>query len=438
MVVQEIPRWLKIAVVAVAILLVYGGSFTLRRTNDTHVNSLQTRALVLHGDVDLTRYGPQSGIKIERDGHLYSIYGVGISLLSAPVYASLVRLGASERVLHAGGVIPPLVAAGVMLLFLMRRISTPAIAVGTMVLFLFGTTLWPTASTALWQHAIVAFLQVATIAALLARKGGKPVLAGLALGTVIFVRQPAAVAMLPVAIYMMTRGRRFAMRSIAGLLIPLTGLLVENLWLWGRPAGAGYLETQYGFGGNIGEGLIGQLFAPWRGIFVYSPALALGIIGVVIAVPRIRHHQDRLMAALGIGAVLTIGVYASWEAWWGGAGQYGYRLLLDTVPWMVILSGYALTRLPRLRPVGAVLIVASVANMVVGTLPDRLGWAVTEFPQRLGDTPIARAWSAAAGDPLEIVWRLALVAVAAAAAGMAVGWWSRSASDSPATPERPA
>src|SRR6058998_1947835 len=106
--------WLALAAVLVAF---YAATYSYRAITDTTLNSLQTRAFVLHGDVDLARYGqwPSSEISFS-DGHVYSIYGVGITLVAAPAYAVLVRAGANDHVLQ--GVVGVLVvAAAVLVMF---------------------------------------------------------------------------------------------------------------------------------------------------------------------------------------------------------------------------------------------------------------------------------------------------------------------------------
>jgi hypothetical protein len=51
-------------------------TFSYRRITDTELNSFQTRALVLHGDVDLDRYervNQPAFFTHRADGHLYSL-----------------------------------------------------------------------------------------------------------------------------------------------------------------------------------------------------------------------------------------------------------------------------------------------------------------------------------------------------------------------------
>jgi hypothetical protein len=64
----------------------------------------------------------------------------------------------------------------------------------------------------------------------------------------------------------------------------------------------------------------------------------------VVVVPTYltaRYWRRMPFRPLGLLAVAAIAAQmimtASWAAWWGG-GSYGPRLLLDTVPWFVVLT----------------------------------------------------------------------------------------------------
>src|SRR5690242_4152313 len=110
---SEVARrtvWFLVVVSAAAAL--YAATFNLRTISDTELNSLQTRALALHGDVDVSRYHvPPTAFAFRHGRGLYSIYGVGISLVSLPAYAILARINASKGLLQAAAVIPFLALA---------------------------------------------------------------------------------------------------------------------------------------------------------------------------------------------------------------------------------------------------------------------------------------------------------------------------------------
>jgi hypothetical protein len=81
--------------------------------------------------------------------------------------------------------------------------------------------------------------------------------------------------------------------------------------------------------------LFGLLFSPSRGLLVFSP---------VILVPlylTVRYWKVLPEGSLVVLAIVIIGMHlvmlSSWIVWWGG-GSYGPRLLLEVVPWCVLLA----------------------------------------------------------------------------------------------------
>lgn len=389
----------------------YAGTYSFRPITDTRLNSLQTRALVLHGDVDLSRYGPprQRELAVRRGEHLYSIYGVGVSLFAAPVYLVLVRLGTSEALLQGAVAIPFAAAAAVVLYSLMLRLVTPGLAAAGAVVFAFGTTMWPLATTALWHHAPVALLQALGLAALFSARPRAPGLAGLAFGVATFVRPTVAILAIVVGLFYLTSGRRGLSLYVLGSLVPLVGILVQNRWIWGSWIEGGYSFAGVGFHSNFAHALFGELFGWWRGLFVYSPVLVVSFIGLAAALRR-RGFVEKRLAFLGASCVLTILFYARWTTWWGGTNQFGYRYLLDLVPPLVLLGAYAVSKMERLTVLAGPLAAVSVVTMTAGSLPNRLGWDYRRFPQRFEESPIGSAWIAFLDRPLGALLRIGLIA----------------------------
>ena len=394
---------------------VYAATFSYRPSTDAHLNVIQTRALVLHGDIDLTRYGDQAGYTVQRGSRLYSLYGIGISLLAAPFYLVLSHAGASVLAHHAIPSIAFASLAAAALFVLLRRRFEPAIAIGGTILFAFGTTMWPTATTAFWAHAPVALLVALALGAFLSDGERAPAWAGLAFGSAAFVRPSLALLGLAAGLAYATRGWTDLRRYAAGAAGPLVLALAVNEWLWGSPFRTGYSFFDVGFGGDVVRGLTGELFSWRRGLFVYTPAFALSIAGGVIAALRARAWFERRIAALAGGTVALMVLYASFTVWWGGDEQYGYRYLLDAAPALTVLAAYAVTRVRALRVPAAALTALSIGIMALGSQPNRLGWDVHVPTAGLGASPLGAAWDACLAGPGPVAARLAAVALVAAA-----------------------
>ena len=403
-------RW-ALASAFLALLVFLSATYTFRRITDNEVNSFQTRALVKHGDVHIERYprvARPAYFAKRRNGHLYSIYGVGISVVAAPAYVVLTRFTDSDGLLQAAGAIP-FVAAGIVLMFvLLSRLAQRSIAVAGTIVFGFGTTMWPLASMGLYQHGPVAFFHVLGLLGMFSERERAPALAGLGFAAAAFVRLPTAIPLVVVGVYYLTRGWRRAAWYAAGAVVPIVGLLIQNRWLWGSWLEGGYSNSGIGFGFRyISRALPGLSFGAWRGIFVYSPILLVSIVGLVMVLRRLRNSVEAKLFVLGVSALASFFFYTTWSTWWNGLNQFGYRYLLDVVPFLVVLGGYAAARSERIRLIAIPLGVVSILTMTAGAGPNKFGFDGVRFPDEFSDTSLGQAWIALLDRPLSGLLRLA-------------------------------
>jgi hypothetical protein len=400
------------------VFLVLAGFFALtysfRRITDTELNSYQTRALVLHGDVALERYPRVSRpgyFTVERAGHRYSIYGVGVSVLATPIYAVLARFDVSDSVLQGVSAVL-FVSLSVLLMFmLLSKLFARPVAVAGTLIFGFGTTMWPLAAMALYQHGPVASLQILGMLGFLSSHERGPLLAGFGFAGAAFVRPPAAIALVFVGLYYLIRQRRSLGPYIVGAAIPIAGILVQNQWIWGSWLKGGYSQSGIGFHARFWSALFGLLFGWWRGLLVYSPVLVLGFVGLVMARRRAKEAFEARLVVLGVSSVATILFYSKWTTWWNGLNQFGYRYLLDVVPFLVVLGAYACARSERARTFAIPLAGLSIMTMTWGAAPNHFGFDAVKFASHFADTSLGQAWIAFVHAPLWGVARLAGVGV---------------------------
>jgi hypothetical protein len=388
-------------------------TYSFRRITDTELNSYQARALVRHGDVALERYERVSrpGYFTRVNGeHRYSIYGVGVSVLAAPIYALLTPFDVSDSVLQGTAAIF-FVTVSVMLMFvLLMRLVPPVIAAAGTLVFGFGTTMWPLASMALYQHGPVASFQILGMMGFFSSKKRGPALAGFGFAAAAFVRPPAAIPLLLVGLFYLVRERRSLGWYIAGAVVPLIAILVQNQWIWGSWLEGGYSRAGIGFHARFWSALFGLLFGWWRGMLVYSPVLILGFVGFVMACRKIRDTFESRLVVLGVSSIATILFYSKWTTWWNGLNQFGYRYLLDVVPFLIVLGAYAWARSERARTFGLPLAALSIMTMTWGAAPNGFGFDVVKFADRIADTSLGQAWIEFIHSPLPGVLRLAGVA----------------------------
>lgn len=411
---KGLPAW---GILFAVIAAFYVATYSFRNISDTDLNSYQTRALALHGDVDLTRYGdkiPKRRNAAQHDGSIYSTYGVGVSLPVLPIYAVAARTSAPDRVLQAAASIPFVAAATLILLRLLLRLVPRAVAVGATVIYAFGTTMWPVAAMGFFQTGPASLLQAIGLTGLFSRRRGGPVLAGFGFATAAFVRPAMIVPALCVGAFYLIEERRGAFLFAAAAVPAVVAFLIQNRWIWGSWVSGGYSEQGVGFHADVPRAFFGLLFGWYRGLFVYSPVLIVGIAGAVLALRKVKDFVDRRMVVLGISSVAVILFTSRWSGWYGGTNQFGYRLLLDIVPFLVVLMAYGAARSERLRTIALPLGVLSVMTMTFGAAPNDFGWdGGTIFPDEVSQTSFGQAWINFVHHPFGGVLRLiAIVGIA--------------------------
>jgi hypothetical protein len=99
------------------------------------------------------------------------------------------------------------------------------------------------------------------------------------------------------------------------------------------------------FGGSASEGLPGLLLSPGKGLFVWSPVLALLLLplGTVLAKPPAEASRRRLVTFSLLTALALLLVYSRYVAWWGGR-TYGPRYATDLLPFLLLPVAVGLER----------------------------------------------------------------------------------------------
>jgi hypothetical protein len=111
--------------------------------------------------------------------------------------------------------------------------------------------------------------------------------------------------------------------------------LVYNYLRWGDVTASGYGPYLSAFfGGSVFDGAWGMLLSPNKSAFLYSPALALALLGW----PRAIRQVPRLGLALLVIVVPTFIVYCTYRTW-SGDYAWGPRFFVWTIP--VLLVGVA-------------------------------------------------------------------------------------------------
>ena len=167
---------------------------------------------------------------------------------------------------------------------------------------------------------------------------------GVALGMAVLCRPTSAVVVVCVGAYLLWVNRRGFVAFVLGGMPFAVMLAVYNGYYFGNILEFGQTITSKNIAlattgsddlwqSAIWESLPGLFISPSRGLAFFSPVLLFGIVGVVIAW---RDPRFRPLIPLQVATVLLILMAARWYDWWGGS-TYGYRSIVDTVPFFALL-----------------------------------------------------------------------------------------------------
>ncbi len=298
------------------------------------------------------------------DGHIYSYYPIATPLLVTPAvwlvnklypliypsdfytylqtHAPDTRTGRLEKILAAG--IGALAAA--MMYLIARRELPVARSLILAAIFAFATSMWSTATRALWQHGPSAlFLAVAVYLLFIARQRPRWFFwVGLVLACAYLIRPTNALATAFIGLYALINYRGQVWLYIAGLAVPFVPYIVQNWLTYGNlfPPYSYQLFERLSTPAVFFEGLAGTLVSPARGLFIFSPLFLFAIYGAYL---RLKGrfslaNVNVYLAAIVVAHWVIISLFEDW----GGAWSIGPRYFVDVIPLLVYFL------MPVLRP----------------------------------------------------------------------------------------
>jgi hypothetical protein len=329
-----------------------------------------------NGTAVIDPYREETGDVGWYQGHYYTAKAPGLALYSLPVWLVLEQVpqisDARDRAVWAlnfwAGVLPAI------LIFLLVRavgdrlvpdtglMSAIALGLGTMVL--------PFA-TMYFSHIPAAAAAFAAFFLLVRERDGPPrpavlFAAGLLAGVAVVFEYPAALIGLVLGGYVLTVAPRLVRGAAysAGAVVGALPLFAYHWLVYGSPFHSPYDDVVAVAGtsghdvvGSNGEGLLGVttprpsdvvnlLIGDDRGLLILSPLYAAGVVGLVL-IWRAGRRAEAL-TCLAVGAVMLVynsGYTPVFGEIWGG-GSPGPRLLLTSLPFVMLGSGVVFRRAP--------------------------------------------------------------------------------------------
>jgi hypothetical protein len=354
--------------------------YSANRREMTICDSIPTKFLVmtlLRGDsVYLDRYLGHHDMNLETTlrpppwavpvrGRHVSIYPVAPAVVAAPFAAPFVAYfdwrhpgwdrgtGYTYRFAFIAKTSASAIAAllGVVLLHLLRGLELGRMALPATVATMLGSDLWVTASQTLWQHGPVALALTTALWLLLPRRPApwRLMLAGLAAAAMVACRPTAAVFAAATTAGVAWRRPRDLVPFLAAAAPVALALASYNLHFFGSLAGGyGRVGSAYVSSTPI-AGMLGTLLSPNRGLFVFSPWVALALLTLPAAASRLRFHPVVVTALTAIP--LHLAVISVFSCWWGGH-SFGPRYWTEAMPLFGVMLGFGLQwSWSRCRPV---------------------------------------------------------------------------------------
>jgi hypothetical protein len=322
-------------------------------------------------------------------GHVLSSYPLGAGLVAMPFVLPqvlwldlrkpgwdkdepLLKWYATRMAKNAAAVIAALTAVAlfqVLRLLEVGRMALPAALVAAL-----GSDLWTVASQSLWQHGPAALMLTLALWLVLIPGRSRPrlVLAGLAAAAMVCCRSLDAVFAVAIISWMALDRRRDLAWFVPPVVVVGVALAGFNSYYFGSVNGGqarleATHEALHAVSGTWTNpflaGVAGTLLSPSRGLFVYSPWIAVALATIPAIAGRLKSQPLFLwlLAALAINLVAL----AKYSCWWAGS-CFGPRFWTDAIPVFGILLGMGLDwSWTRCRPVFALFAATALASVVI-------------------------------------------------------------------------
>jgi hypothetical protein len=325
-------------------------------------------SIIREGNTDLDEYRAlierydEFGAVETFGGHVYTNFPIGPSLIAVPFVFAIDQLARSvwsfDLQAYVSQTIPidieRFVASIVVALtaVVMYRIGRLYLnrsrALFLVFVFACGTSAWSTASRALWQHGpSMLMLALALYILLLARQ--TPHLsqfAALPLALSYVMRPSNSLAIVLLTWFVFVQYRSYFVRYMLWAAVIAAPFVAYNGSIYQSPLSPYYTLYRSSDAATFFEALLGTLFSPSRGLFIFSPILLLAVVSVIQAIRR--RSLERLDVFIVASLALHWLITSLWPIWWGG-WSFGPRLFADTLPYWMYLMIPAIAELPGLN-----------------------------------------------------------------------------------------
>jgi hypothetical protein len=368
---QGATFWLGLLVLLVAVGSTVMTAVVDQTADDSRATLLVSQTLWRTGTIRLqisAREVRRYSFTVQRkNGRSYGYFPLGSAVLAVPFVAVLDHFNFDVRDGQTDARAQRLLAMGIsvlcaaLLVAVARLFLSQAWALLVAGVFWFGTSLASTEATALWSHDFGSVFALLAIYLCLCPSSRWPRSAGFLIGGALFVAyfcRPTLSLLAPeVLLYLWFRQRAWVWKCVVTL---TAGLLMFVAFSWHEfhQLLPDYYLPERLSNAEFWTALWNNLVGPARGLFVYSPILALPLLFARPAFRGLRSAPWVVLIAL-CWPITHLIVISRFPHWWAGF-SFGARLCTDALPGLFVLLCLtiqeALATWARLLPVAVALL----------------------------------------------------------------------------------
>ena len=368
---------------------------------------------------------------IYQDDHIYSYFPLAVSFASVPYVWAVdkvfelryptdlatyltdhfpdERLAKIEKI--AASFISALAAVSFFLLVSLRLDRLRSLLLTF--IFAFSTSMLSTASRALWQHGLSALCLTAVLWMLFRGAPNKWMMffIGALLGFSYVVRPTNSLSVFFLTLYILLNHRKNLTFYFAGLLIPISILVLDSLRVFHSVLPPYYLPQRLGANLDFFNALLANLISPNRGLFISTPIFLVSLFGIYLMVRNgsmVLNRIEPYLAVIVIAHWVTISAFDNWYGGW----SLGPRFFTDVTPYLVyfLIPVFEESRLWSLQwwkiIFGAAVVMSTLIHVRYVTSPYPMLWngkpvAIVDAPERVWDLSDLQILRGTCKDQLE-------------------------------------
>jgi hypothetical protein len=369
------------------VLILYTANYRMLGASDTVPARHLPLSILREGNFDLDEFSylhksaEMRGMTFTGQ-HYVSSYPIGSAIFALPFYfvSAIGRMPGNswftlELEKFAASLI--ILTSVIIFYFTLLRFVPRYAALIISVIYALATSSFSVSSQALWQHSASQLCLTAALYCLV-RGSKEPIwtsFAGFPAAFAVVCRPTDALLVAPMGLYVLFHQTRQFPRFLLCAIPPILFQLVYNNHYFDNPFRTQFEVAQTDFWSTpVFEGLANILFSPSRGLFIYSPVLIFGIIGIIRCWTK---SGTLLLRYLSVGVIANILLYSKFFCWWGGY-TYGPRLLADITPILCLFfveTKFLFTK-SFFKIAFLILAAFSITAHAIGSYADHMRWNV--------------------------------------------------------------